>query len=187
MTETLTTWKAVRKGALAALVILAILLGRGLIIRAPKTPPSLVPRPDASLRVCTRVLDGDTIVCEGVGKIRFIGIDAPELGSPGGEPAAQFLQDKIEGKRVRIEVCPVKPRDVYGRTRAIIYLPTSTGEENVNQLMVASGYARVSNFQPCHVDADQWLPLQDEAKRLKRGLWALAPSAFSPRVHGHRQ
>ena len=173
--------KATRRAALALFLILAVFLVRGLLIRSSNAPTSPPPQPGDNLRLCTKVLDGDTIVCEGVGKIRLIGIDSPELGSPGGEAGAQFLQDRIQGKRVEIEVCPVKSSDRYHRTRAIIYLPTSDGRENINRYMVASGYAVVSNLKPCHVNADEWLPLQDAARRRRLGLWALAPESLSAR------
>lgn len=171
--------KSARRATLVAFLVLAIILVRGLVVRSPK-PPRLPPsRPGADLRLCTQVLDGDTIICEGVGKIRLIGIDAPELGFPGGETAAQFLEDRIQGRQVKIEVCPVQPADRYHRTRAIIRLPSSEGEVNINHYLVASGYASVSSLQPCHLDANQWLPLEEEARRQKLGLWALAPRSLS--------
>jgi endonuclease YncB( thermonuclease family) len=175
--------KTTRRFALVAFFTLAVFLARGLFLRSPKPRPLPLPQPGANLRLCSRVIDGDTIVCEGVGKIRLIGINAPELGSYGGDTSAQFLENLILRKQVKVEVCPVNPTDRYHRTRAIIYLPSPTGDTNVNHFLVSEGYAEVSPLLPCHVDANQWRPLQEEARRNKRGLYAFSPNPFARRPH----
>jgi len=172
-----------RRVVLLVFLILVVLLSRGLLQRASKLPP---PRPvqpfstppTSTSHRCSKVIDGDTIFCDGVGKIRLIGIDAPELSPAGGEAAARFLEEKISGAQVEVEVCPVHPTDPYGRTRAVVYLRSPSGRQNINEYMVANGYASVWNFQPCHVNADEWVPLEEQAKARKLGLWGLAPYAL---------
>ncbi|HUW32600.1 MAG TPA: hypothetical protein VM223_13400, partial [Planctomycetota bacterium] len=67
-----------------------------------------------------RVIDGDTIVIDNVGPMRFSDLDAPELDEPGGPEAKAELARRIEGKVVEIRFRRVKStgqpvRDHYGR------------------------------------------------------------------------
>ena len=54
----------------------------------------------------TRVVDGDTIVVEGIGKVRLIGVDTPETVDPRrpvqrfGREASAFTKRLVEGKQV---------------------------------------------------------------------------------------
>ena len=74
---------------------------------------------------CGRVGDGDTVWVSGVGKVRLIGVDTPELGSgwtaggdePGARRAKEFVAKLIEGKRVRLEFDEER-FDRYRRTLA---------------------------------------------------------------------
>lgn len=66
------------------LIIITILIaGCG-----PRVQPGLV---DGWYR-CIRVVDGDTVVVENVGTIRFADVNAPELDEPGGIEARQAIQ-----------------------------------------------------------------------------------------------
>jgi endonuclease YncB( thermonuclease family) len=66
--------------------------------------------------------DGDTLNCAGVGRVRLLGIDAPEMGPcrpkgricVEGDPFASRdnLQRLVEGRRVTIQIVS---RDKYGR------------------------------------------------------------------------
>ena len=70
-----------------------------------------------------RVIDGDTIVVNGV-RVRLKGIAAPEVarngkpGEPGGEEAKAFLVDLIEGEVV---VCDLTGERTWGRPVAWCY------------------------------------------------------------------
>ena len=83
-----------------------------------------------------RVVDGDTIVVRGIGRVRLIGVDTPEVqhprrgsSEPGGQAARTFLKSWLEGRRVRLEFGPVRT-DKYGRTLAYVYLDgTSVTDE----------------------------------------------------------
>lgn len=134
-------------GVLVALV--------GCAQRAPR-----IARPAPLPRVAARVIlviDGDTVKLERIGPVRLIGIDTPERGEPGYEPGKEFVQSRVEGKQVSVEVCPISPRDPYGRARAILYYtPPSGGEVCLNQELVKEGLARVRGFRPCHVDPKDW-------------------------------
>jgi len=77
----------------------------------------------------TRVVDGDTFHTNGRRMaVRLAGVDAPELGTPGGSAAKTKLQGLIGGKEV--SVTPVA-RDKYRRTVANVLV----GRRSVNRAM----------------------------------------------------
>jgi endonuclease YncB( thermonuclease family) len=81
-----------------------------------------------------RPIDGDTFSYNGI-KVRVRGIDAPEIGTPGGFEAAQRLAALLrEGP---IKIIPVS-HDVYGRTVADVFL----NGQNLAEVLIAEGYAR---------------------------------------------
>ncbi len=65
--------------------------------------PPETPSPQPSYYKVTRVLDGDTIELKGGKRIRYMGIDAPELYERWGTVAYETNRDLVEGKLVRIE------------------------------------------------------------------------------------
>ena len=71
-----------------------------------------------------RVIDGDTVVAEGIGRVRLIGIDTPEKGENGYEEAKKFMEDTIGGKEVLLSVDVLglkdKHRDKYDRALAYV-------------------------------------------------------------------
>jgi len=93
-----------------------------------------------------QVLDGDTIKLNGK-KIRFFGIDAPELKQQCfdlngkawscGIISKQFLEKIIDNKKVN---CLTKSIDLYKREVAICYGGKS-GENELNKIMVQQGMA----------------------------------------------
>ena len=93
--------------------------------------------------ICTRVLDGDTVIVDGK-KIRLYGIDAPEKsqvsmdGYPIGEWSRDFLAALILRKKVKVTYYF---KGHYGRIIGTIKL-----EENINLRMIEEGMAIVSDF-----------------------------------------
>ncbi|MFC5064403.1 thermonuclease family protein [Actinomycetospora atypica] len=63
----------------------------------------------------TRVIDGDTFVVTGGTKVRVLGIDSCEAGTPGGTRATRAAEDAILGQAVRLTAEPGVDRDRYGR------------------------------------------------------------------------
>jgi len=121
----------------------------------------------------TRVIDGDTIELANGEKVRYIGVDTPELHHPQKE-VEYYAQEAyganrrlVEGKRVRLEL-DVEERDRYGRILAYVYVD----DLMVNEWLVANGYARVATFPPNVKYAERFLQLEREARQAKVGLWA---------------
>lgn len=66
---------------------------------------------------CTAI-DGATLRCGGE-RIRVEGLEAPQLGEPGGEQARERLQRRIRSGEVVVQRGGV---DRFGRTRARVYV-----------------------------------------------------------------
>ena len=114
------------------------------------------------------VTDGDTIKAlhpdQGQVKIRFYGIDTPEKGQAYGRAATKYLASLIAGKTVNIESVTT---DRYGRTVGIV----TYAEQNINRAMIQAGYAWVYKRYCKRSFCDDWLMLEDSARRAKIGLW----------------
>ena len=118
--------------------------------------------------VVSRVIDGDTIeLIDGI-KIRYIGINTPEVNQPGGKEATEANRALVEGEKVRLEY-DVQQQDKYGRTLAYVYLEDGTF---VNAELVKQGYAQVATYPPNVKYVDLFQKVQKEAQAEKRGLWA---------------
>jgi len=81
-----------------------------------------------------RVVDGDTVIIDGLGPLRFSNIDAPKVGTPAGDAAKAELAARVEGKIVEIRFTRRKKasgqgsagtvvRDRYGRLLGQILPP----------------------------------------------------------------
>lgn len=130
------------------------------------------PKIDYYARV-VKVYDGDTIELDNGERIRYIGIDTPEIYHPYkpieyyGEEAYRFNKKLVGGKRVGVEL-DVQKKDKYGRTLAYIYLEDGTF---VNAELVKQGYAQILTIPPNVKYQDLFLRLQREAREARRGLW----------------
>ena len=131
----------------------------------------------------TKHTDGDTLWLSGIGKVRLIGIDAPEVhpGSPAsagqgagggvecfGRRASAFVERTAPlGSRVRYRL-GVEERDRYGRALAYVWLADG---RFLNRLLVARGYARPLTVPP-NVEFDAvFLEASRRARAARRGLW----------------
>lgn len=133
-----------------------------LVLSACGAPPDTV-------RV-SRVIDGDTIVIEGNYRVRYLGIDTPELypvAEPYAHAAWQANQRLVAGKRVRLER-DVSDTDRYGRWLRYVYLDG----EFVNAALVREGLARARAYPPDTRYQALLEKAEREARRAGRGIWA---------------
>ena len=120
-----------------------------------------------------RVVDGDTIVVDILGKIRLIGMDTPETVDPRrpvqyyGKEASDATTRMALGRLVRVER-DVEERDQYGRLLAYIWLPDG---KMLNAELVRQGYARVYTFPPNVKYEATFVRLERDARNHDRGLW----------------
>ncbi len=125
----------------------------------------------------TRVIDGDTIEIEDKRKIRYIGINSPELHDPRqpvqcfGREAYEKNKKLVEGKTVRLEK-DVSETDKYKRLLRYVYV----GDLFINDYLIRRGFAQKSTFPPDVKYADLFSQAQKEAVENNRGLWATCPS-----------
>ncbi len=119
------------------------------------------------------VIDGDTIVLRDGTKVRYAGINAPEIphgdepGEPFGREALLENIKLVKGKRVILEIAE-EPRDRFGRLLAYVFLPDGTF---VQEVLVSKGLAFVCYLPPNLKYYAPLLEVQRRAIKEKRGLW----------------
>jgi len=131
------------------------------------------------------VIDGDTIEIEGKVKVRYIGINTPELHDPRrpiecfGQAAADENKRLVEGKEVYIQK-DVSEADKYKRLLRYVWVPSINSGQDlfVNDYLVRQGFAQVSTFPPDVKYQQQFLEAQTEAKENNRGLWKECPIKY---------
>jgi micrococcal nuclease len=101
-------------------------------------------------------------------RVRFCGIDAPELSQPNGTQSRDYLQSLIEGKNVQLEctgcsfdrkVCKVRQNG-----------------QDVEREMVRSGWA----FDNAKFSHGQYAKQEREAKNKHAGVWMLPGGGVRP-------
>jgi micrococcal nuclease len=125
--------------------------------------------------LCTRVIDGDTIIVDIDGKqerVRLIGVDTPETVHPSkpveyfGKEASEFTKSMVEGKKVRLEF-DWQRRDKYGRLLAYTYLEDGTF---LNAEIIKQGYGFAYTRFPFKY-LEEFRQYEREARENGRGLW----------------
>ncbi len=126
----------------------------------------------------TRVIDGDTIEVNIAGtiyKIRYIGIDTPELDDKRPEfcalaqEAARYNRQLVEGKTVRLEK-DVSETDQYGRLLRYVYVD----DVFVNANLVRQGLAWAKAYEPDTKYQDTLEEAEAEAKQDEVGIWDIS-------------
>ena len=129
---------------------------------------NVAPDIEGEVRV-VRVIDGDTIEIEGGARVRYIGIDAPEVFPQteyyGLEAWAKNIE-LVEQKTVTLEK-DVSETDVYGRLLRYVYVDGLF----VNGELVRLGYARAIPYPPDTKYQERLAQLEEEATEARRGLW----------------
>jgi len=129
-----------------------------------------------------KVYDGDTVLLSNDKKVRFLGINTPEVegrnksAQAGGEEARQWLIKKLENKKVRLEI-DVEKKDKYGRLLAHLF---TEQKEHINLELVKKGLASVNIYPPNLKYSNELLVAQKIAERDKIGIWQLKEYAPKP-------
>jgi micrococcal nuclease len=126
----------------------------------------------------TRIVDGDTIECQGTGRVRLIGMDTPERGQgPYGAMATRALSALLEqATTVRLER-DVELRDRYGRMLAYVWADSVM----VNWALVRQGFAVVLTYPPNVQYVDSFTTAQRLAREEGVGLWGIGGFECLPR------
>lgn len=120
-----------------------------------------------------RVVDGDTVILERLGRARLIGVDAPESVHPEypaehfGKESARFTKTSLEGRDVTLEFGDERT-DSFNRKLVYVYLPDGT---LFNAQLVKLGYAFAYTQFPFRLKLE-FLRLEDAARHAGAGMWS---------------
>lgn len=151
---------------------------------ADLTPPSWAPAQAQPYQV-VRVLDGDTIVARHrvsgrEQRVRYLNIDAPELGGTAGpqvfaREALEANRRLVEGKTVWI-VPGQRETDEHDRLLGYVF----ADGRFVNLDLVQQGYAQVMLVAPNLDYAREFVDAQRTAHQQGAGLWSTVEEVRSP-------
>ena len=119
------------------------------------------------------VNDGDTIVLTNGKRIRYIGINSPEIdhgkhkAQPFGYAAKTFNKQMVLNRKIRLDF-DLEGKDRYGRLLAYIFLPDGIF---LNERMLQKGYAFFLYRKPNLKYNQRLLKAQQEAMKARKGLW----------------
>ena len=123
--------------------------------------------------VVVKVFDGDTVLLGSGEKVRYLGVDAPEVAhdhSPAdchGDEAKALNEQLVLRRRVILTYDRIR-HDSHGRLLAYVHLPDG---RCVNGELVLNGCALVFRSQDGFERFDEFLSHQRVAMRELRGLW----------------
>lgn len=130
---------------------------------------------DLSNTVAQHVNDGDTIRLKDGRRVRYLGIDAPEIdhqnisnSQPFAVQARRRNQQLVRGRQLRLEF-DQRPEDRYGRRLAYVFLEDGTF---INETLIAEGLAVLLPDRKNRHYAQRLLNAQRKAMQARRGLWA---------------
>lgn len=117
----------------------------------------------------TRVIDGDTIVVEMDSRsyrVRYIGVDTPEVGDSCAEEATAANAWLVAGKTVTL-IKDVSETDRYGRLLRYVYVD----DVFVNAELARQGYAQAVTYPPDVKNADLFVDLASQAREAGIGCY----------------
>lgn len=133
------------------------------------TSPAETSTVEAKEYKVTKVLDGDTIELETGERLRYLGIDAPEIDSKWGRKAKDLNYQLVFDQTVKVEF-EGQLFDQYNRLLGYVWI----GETFVNEILVKQGYARVILIkgEPDLKYLDRLKKAEQEARERKVGIWS---------------
>lgn len=124
-----------------------------------------------------RLYDGDTVKLRDGRKIRFIGIDTPEMGHRGtssqplASAARDMLQTLLEKSNYTVSLrYDAEPHDRYARNLAHVYLSDGS---SVAAHLLERGLATLLPIPPNVWNLPCYQATEQRARMAQRGLWAL--------------
>jgi len=189
------TRRLARRLLVALIVALVVALAGPRFVSAPaptaaRKPPSAGVPVEAPARsgTVTRVYDGDTIEVSGVGKVRLIGIDAPdgynleralsqahlyglevEQVKAWADRATEFARQTLAGQAVALHYGEER-KDGFDRTLAYVHVESRQGDEDFSLLILRQGLAAAyRGFD--HPRRDLYLQAEAKAKAARAGMW----------------
>lgn len=150
------------------------------VAEAGRLPAPVHPNlPDGAERHPVRnVYDGDTLTLVNEKRVRFLGIDTPEIKEkqPFAEEAKAYTKERCHKRDIWLTFEPGHDReDRYGRLLAWVWVPAEDGDGYlcVNEGIVHAGLATVytpkKSERPHNMD--EMIKMQSGARKSKRGMW----------------
>lgn len=146
-------------------------------------PQCILNNPIGTEALVTKVIDGDTIEVEVEGKlykVRYIGMDTPELTDPQEDHAQQAASKNIElvfGNKVMM-YRDVSEMDRFGRLLRYVMVQGVF----VNQELVRTGFARATSYPPDTACDEAFIEVEKEARANLVGLWAVDTGTRSEEI-----
>jgi micrococcal nuclease len=134
------------------------------------------------------VCDGDTVILKSGEKVRYLGIDAPEIAHDKGtadcfgEEARKLNSDLVLHQRVSLQYDHEKT-DRHGRLLAYVLLPNG---KCANAELLRAGGAFVFRSNQDFRRLQEFLLLQKEAIRQHQGMWRACAVKPEPTYTGNR-
>jgi micrococcal nuclease len=155
-------------GLILSAIGLAIFLSQKFGTQVVKTLPSSTGINLSTENTVIRVIDGDSVILSTGEKIRYIGIDTPEIenGECYGTEAAKVNSDLVLGKDVKL-VKDTSETDKYGRLLRYVYV----GDILINDYLVKNGFAKVMTVPPDTEFEDEFVSSETNAKTNLLGFW----------------
>ncbi len=126
-----------------------------------------------SSAVVAVVLDGDTVELQSGERVRYLGIDTPEIAGIS-HTESECLADTATAANEALVLGEVidltydqECLDTYDRLLAYV----SVGGRMVNEIMLERGYARTMSIPPNTKHRERFAALEDEAQALRMGIW----------------
>jgi endonuclease YncB( thermonuclease family) len=178
---------------LASFVVMLLLTGLVILLKTPLQTMTNPPTPEVLGQytreltkgelehgVVEEVTDGDTIKLDNGATVRLLSIDTPELAHPQhkireecfGRDAKARMEQLALGKTVYLE-SDRRKKDKYARDLRYVYVEDELTTQliSLNEYMVGEGFARAYVLSPNIKYKDVFLRLQEEARRMDKGLW----------------
>jgi len=151
------------------------------VTERPSPSPELGSAPIGPTEVATvlSITDGDTIrVDRGFGSepVRYIGINTPEVGDPGGSDATAENTRLVEGMQVVLER-DVSETDQFDRLLRYVWIDTGRGWTFVNVELVRRGFAQAATYPSDVRFAAYFITAERGARSAGVGLWTPSPEA----------
>jgi len=139
------------------------------------TIPSISPNLESAK--VERVIDGDTILLTSGEKVRYIGINTPEIVDPGkpvecfGKEALEKNSQLVSEQNVLLER-DISDKDKYGRILRYVYIQDAQNNKiMINEKLVSEGFAKADVYKPDIKYEDLFAKAQQQAKSVGLGLW----------------
>jgi endonuclease YncB( thermonuclease family) len=118
------------------------------------------------------VYDGDTLTLKDERRVRFLGVDTPELKEK--QPFAQEAKDYTKTRCSDSIFLVIEDKDHYDRLLAWVYVKADGGYLCVNEGLVHEGFAfaYIPNKDSKPFNWDKLIKLQAGARNAKRGVWS---------------